>query len=180
MKKSLIILTTLFAMTGSAFAMMESENRTVKVLKKQLFTNKKEAAAINAEMRLIQSDMDDMLLYISIGDWAKLSKTAKKLEENYILRSKGARTKIYTGELPKEFLAIDKAFHQSAQFLRVGANIKDSATVNNNYLRMVNTCVKCHANYAPIRFDMFKDYRPPAEVPKEHYIPPKGVGKPWR
>lgn len=180
MKISIVILSAII-MTACSYAMMENDEvRTVKVLKKQLFTNKKEAAAINAEMRIIQSKMDDMLLYISIGDWKKLSQTAKNLEENYILRSKSARKSIYTGKLPKEFLAIDKAFHQSAQFLRVGANIKDSATVNSNYLRMVNTCVRCHANYAPIRFDMFKDYRPPTEVPKEHYIPPKNVGKPWR
>lgn len=171
------ILTFSLVLSSILFA---DSTRTKRVLKKQLFTDKKEAAAINVQMRIIQSKMDDMLLYISIGDWKKLSKTAQELEENYILRTKNARKAIYTGELPNEFLAIDKAFHQSARYLRVGANIKDSATVNNNYLRMVNTCVRCHANYAPIRFDMFKDYRPPTPVKKEHYQPPKNQGKAWR
>ena len=173
-----ILSIVLFLISGSLFA--DSPTRTKKVLKKQLFTDKKEAAAINAEMRIIQSKMDDMLLHISVGDWKKLAATAKELEGNFILRTKGARKSIYTGELPKEFIAIDTAFHQSAQYLRVGANIKDSATVNNNYLRLVNTCVRCHANYAPIRFDMFKDYRPPEHIPKKRYYPPKNPGKPWR
>ena len=170
MKKSLALL-SLFVLSVTTYAMMDGEVRTKKILKKQLFTDKKEATLINEEMRVIQSKMDDMLLYISFGDWKKLSATAKELEGNFILRGKNARKTMYTGKLPKEFVEIDKAFHQSAQFLRVGANIKDSATVNNNYLRMVNTCVKCHANYAPIRFDMFKDYQPPETIPAKRYKP---------
>lgn len=149
----------------------EEAVRTKRILKKQLFTNKKEASAINEQMRIIQAKMDDILLNISIGDWKKISSSAKELESNFILKSKNARKEIYTGVLPDEFVALDKAFHQSAQFIRVGANIKDSSTVNSNFFRMMNTCVKCHANYAPIRFDMFKDYSPPVEVPKERYRP---------
>lgn len=109
-----------------------------------------------AEMNFIKTGMDEILYYMASGNDAKVVEIAGQLRDSFIFtRSLKPRNVEELKKLPKEFMLVDRELHGGAADLANAAEFNDKEAMRENYFKMVNSCVKCHATFATHRFSHF-------------------------
>jgi cytochrome c556 len=117
------------------------------------------------EMRLIQKGMLAINKAAVRGDWKEIEKTAMQIKNSYILKQKltAAQKKELGHKLPADFKEKDQKLHEYAGMLAHVAEEKKLELVSFYTYKMTESCMACHAKYAPQRFTGFKSLKP-----KEH------------
>lgn len=165
MKRLFIVLLALISLSG-----IHSEE-----LDRKLNIPEKIRKELNEDMQVIQSLMNQILDSMSRAQWQTIYENAKNLETDFILKQKMSKKdkELLMKSLPKGYIKSDKQFHYWASVLAAGAKKKNGAMITKGYAGLVNTCITCHAEYAPYLFKDFKDYTPPKqEDPKAIYKHP--------
>jgi len=108
---------------------------------------------LRQEMLLLEQGMANLAKHLPKGEWESVAQISAQMRNSYILKKKlTADHKKELGKLPAEFLALDQAFHQTAEKLEHAAHERD-AELSVFYLsRMMDRCIGCHAQYAGPRF----------------------------
>lgn len=129
------------------------------------------SAAIKEElafqMMTLQAQMQSTVEMVSKGQWTKL-----KSQGNYVSKLVLAPIKHKT-KLPEKFLKYAAELQNAGEGLANAASKNNGGAVLSTYNRILSTCMKCHAGYAPNYFDQTKEYIPPKEYPQK-------VNKPTR
>lgn len=122
---------------------------------------------LNGQMLALQSNMEKIIDLISRGQWSELEKLGETMsQENFSPKDLPLK------EFPPEFIKYAQEFIESSRHLGVAAKKQHGTLVLSNYHRLLSTCMKCHADFAPNLFDKKKEYLPPEELPKRYYKPP--------
>lgn len=109
-----------------------------------------------AEMNFIKTGMDEILYNMISGNDAKVVEIAGDIRDSFIFtRSLKPHNVEELMTLPKEFFLVDKELHGGASDLANAAEFNDKEAMRENYFKMVNSCVKCHATFATHRFSNF-------------------------
>ena len=109
-----------------------------------------------AEMNFIKIGMDEILYNMISGNDEKVVEIAGEIRDSFIFtRSLKPHNVKELMTLPKEFFLVDKELHGGAADLANAAEFNDKEAMRENYFKMVNSCVKCHATYATHRFSHF-------------------------
>ena len=120
---------------------------------------------LRAEMREISGDVQGMVLSLATADWESVQKTSAKLRASYVMEKD--LTPDQAGELenalPEQFKQLDAEFHQRAERLGAAAAAHDPELAVFHYSRLVESCVRCHSEFASKRFPGFT-----SPVPQSH------------
>ncbi len=109
-----------------------------------------------AEMNFIKTGMDEILYNMISGNDEKVVEIAGEIRDSFIFtRSLKPHNVKELMTLPKEFFVVDKELHGGAADLANAAEFNDKEAMQEQYFRMVNSCVKCHATFATHRFSHF-------------------------
>jgi hypothetical protein len=123
-------------------------------------------AALSQEMVALQNGMIGIVPAFVAGDWALVSKTARKMEESHILRqvlSAEQREQLHR-LLPARFLEMDAQFHALAGMLAHAADNRKPELAAFYYSRMLEACTACHTRYATGKFPALA----PTDTPGPH------------
>jgi len=123
---------------------------------------------LRSQMFEIQVRMERLLDSISRGQWEKIKLEAHEMQNNYMFKGKltnGPDAKT----APKDFVKMESDFHQAAADLLKSADKRNANLMLNNYNRLVGTCLRCHAAYAPYMFESKDKYTPPEDLPQKYY-----------
>ena len=95
--------------------------------------------------------------YIS-GDFATVAEIASQIKNSYILKQSMTDDQKHelTTKLPESFLLMDQKFHEYAGILEHFAEEEHTELVGFYYLRLTESCVSCHSQYARNRFPGFE------------------------
>jgi len=119
---------------------------------------------LRAEMRELTGGVQDVVLSLATADWKEIQEASEKMRASYIMEKK--LTPAQAGELeralPERFKQLDAEFHQRAQRLGEAAAAHDAELVVFHYSRLVESCVRCHSEFARQRFTGFASPVPPA------------------
>lgn len=129
---------------------------------------------LSEDMHVIQSNMNTLLDSMSRAQWNKMYESATELKNNFIMKQKLSikEQKLLRNTVPKGYIEEDKKFHYWAGVIATGAKRKSGEIVSKGYAGLVNTCMTCHAKYAPYMFENFKEYTPPKTEEKKIYKHP--------
>lgn len=116
-------------------------------------------ALLSEEMRHLESGMHRVFTYIIQGEYEEIAKTATDIQNSFILNKSltGAQRAELQAKIPKAFIELDRTFHATAGKLAEVAEFEDRKGVEENFARMTELCVKCHARYATHRFKLFSE-----------------------
>jgi hypothetical protein len=109
---------------------------------------------LNKEMSLIDQGMGVLATAISQGEWETVEGTARTIRDSFILRqelSKEEAEELHA-KLPEGFLLMDRKFHETSGRLAHVAQARAADLAVFYYSRLLESCVSCHATYAPNRF----------------------------
>lgn len=112
---------------------------------------------LSQEMVSVESAMKTIYSNLIAGEYEKVSETATKIHDSFILKQKLTKSqgKELKTKLPSEFVAMDRAFHKQASMLADAADNKNSELVNFYVYKMTESCTSCHSAYAKHRFSSF-------------------------
>lgn len=112
---------------------------------------------LRAEMREISNGIQGIALSIAAADWRTIQETSAKISASYIMKQ--SLTPAQAGELkhalPDRFKRLDADFHQRAERLGAAAAAQDAELTVFHYAHLVESCTRCHAQYASERFPGF-------------------------
>jgi len=109
-----------------------------------------------AEMNFIKLGMDEILYNMISGNDEKVVEIAGEIRDSFIFtRSLKPHNVKELQTLPKEFFTVDKELHGGAAALANAAEFNDKEAMQENYFKMVNSCVKCHTTFATHKFSHF-------------------------
>ena len=103
--------------------------------------------------------MHSIFSSIVSGDYENIAQKAEKIQNSFILKQKltpSQRIELQT-KLPKAFIQLDQSFHSDAGELVNAAEFSDKESVDKYFLKIMQTCVKCHSTYASSRFSNFEE-----------------------
>ena len=120
---------------------------------------------LDKEMWQIDDGMGTLATGISLGDWKTVAETAGKIRDSFILEQQltAEDAEELQEKLPAQFLRLDGRFHQTSGKLVHAAHNRDAELVAFYYYRLLDSCVHCHAAFAPRRFPGLV-----ASAPQEH------------
>ena len=112
---------------------------------------------LTQEMQQIQKGMMSLVPAIASGEWEAVAKTAKQLENSYIMKQKLTQEQMHSlhQSLPRAFIHLDRNFHRLAGMLAHVAEEKKPELVNFYFYKLTEACVQCHSHYAQQRFPAF-------------------------
>ena len=143
--KTIVLITVLF--TSVLMAQPNTIVTTISDEPRDLF---------KAEMNFIKIGMDEILYNMISGNDEKVVEIAGEIRDSFIFtRSLKPHNVKELMTLPKEFFLVDQDLHRGAADLANAAEFNDKEEMRENYFRMVNSCVKCHATFATHRFSHF-------------------------
>lgn len=113
---------------------------------------------LRAEMREIAGGIQGIAGALATGDWKTIETTSAKIRASYIMEKQltPAQAQALERALPEPFKQLDAEFHQRAEKLGQAAAAHDAELATFHYSRLVESCVRCHATYAPKRFPGFQ------------------------
>lgn len=123
---------------------------------------------LNQEMNEIESGMKKILSAMAAGNWDTISHIARKIKKSFILKQKITPKQMEElhSSLPKEFIAMDRDFHSTAEKLADAALEHDGELVNFYFSKLNGKCTNCHSQYASERFPNFRSVQQGKE--KQH------------
>jgi len=109
---------------------------------------------LDKEMWQIDDGMGTLATGISLGDWKTVAETASKIRDSFILEQQLTveDAEELNQKLPAPFLKLDGRFHETSGKLAHAAHNRDAELASFYYYRMLDSCVHCHAAFAPKRF----------------------------
>lgn len=113
---------------------------------------------LSKEMREIDKSMQTIFHSIISGDYENITKEAIGIQKSFILKknlTKKQKDELHTN-VSKEFLTLDRSFHETAGDLANAAEFGDKELVNKYFFDMTSSCVKCHSSFATHRFSGFE------------------------
>lgn len=111
-------------------------------------------AALVAEMQHLDGGLQRAVSALARADWPALERTAREIRGSFILEQRLApeqRAELHRA-LPAPFLALDRRFHAQAERLADAAAAGDPELAAFRVHQLVESCLGCHAQYAPTRF----------------------------
>lgn len=123
-------------------------------------------AALLEEMTAIDKGMAGLVHEISHANWDNIEKTAKMIEQSYIIKKKLSKAQLEQlhHKLPVGFQRMDEKFHKLAGMLAHSAKDRNIDLTSFYFYRLIESCVKCHSRYARERFPGFSG----AEKQEDH------------
>lgn len=112
---------------------------------------------VRAEMREIAMGIQGVPLALATADWKAIQKTSTQIRASYILEKNltPAQSLELEEALPESFKRLDAEFHQRAEKLGSAAAARNSEQVAFQFSRMLESCARCHSEFAPDRFPGF-------------------------
>ena len=160
MKKLMIAVVLIFPFSSPSYAKEKSKI----ALKLEL------SAAVQTElseqMKGLQEITQNTVEMISKGQWAKLKDQGNYLSKLVLSPIKN------TSKLPAGFKKYANELQNAGLEMAMAASKANGGPILANYYRVLSTCMKCHADYAPNYFDQNKSYIPPEEFPKKFWKSP--------
>lgn len=116
-------------------------------------------ALLSQEMISVEGAMKTLYSDLIAGEYDKVSKTATKIHDSFILKQKLTKSQKQELEskLPPEFIAMDRAFHKQASMLAHAADNKNMELSNFYVYKMTESCTSCHSTYAKNKFPSFAE-----------------------
>lgn len=117
---------------------------------------------LRAEMREITDGVQSVPLSLATADWESIRQTSSKISASYIMQKKltPAQAAELERMLPERFKRLDAEFHQRAESLGAAAAAHDSELVAFQYSRLIESCARCHSEFASKRFPGFDSRAP--------------------
>jgi hypothetical protein len=122
---------------------------------------------LRAEMREIAAGVQVVAAALAAANWAAIHETGAAIRASYIMEKSLTPEQAAELEraLPAEFKRLDAEFHERALRLAMTAETHDAEIVSFHYARLLETCARCHAQFAQARFPGFV---PPAAQEHRH------------
>lgn len=116
-------------------------------------------ALLSEEMLHIEAGMKEIFSHMIRGEYEPVAQIATDIQESFIFKKKLTDTqrKELKANLPKEFIALDQAFHESAGKMAEAAEFSEKKEVTTSFYDMSQKCVACHSRFATHRFTAFKE-----------------------
>ena len=152
MKKILKIVTMASMITLlSTSIYAEEQKKGVEALSPNLRT------LLNQEMISVEGAMKSIFTDLIAGNYEKVSENATKIHNSFILKQKLTKEqgKELRAKLSPEFVEMDGAFHKQASMLSHAADMKNSELAHFYVYKMIESCTKCHSNFAQHKFPAF-------------------------
>jgi hypothetical protein len=112
---------------------------------------------LRAEMREIAGGVQVISVSLATGSWDAVHDAAASIRASYIMEK--SLTPEQTAELgrslPGRFKELDAEFHARAEKLAQAAAARDAELAGFHYARLLETCTRCHAEFAAARFPGF-------------------------
>ncbi len=121
---------------------------------------------LRGHMIAFQASMQNIVDLTSRGRWKELEGEGKAIAQVELMPAKVLASQ------PGKFHAYLEELKGSAAELAKASAQGHGGGVLANYNRMLSTCMKCHADYAPNYFERHKDYSPPQDLPPKYYQSP--------
>jgi len=151
-KLSIIVISLLI----SACSHFKAEHKAVKpVMHAQTVKLDKEIhQLLLQEMQAIEKGMTGLIPAVARGEWDKVAGIGKNIQQSYLLKQKLTVEQRHSlhKSLPKRFIQLDQAFHESAGMLAHAAEMRKPDIVNFYVYKLSNACVECHSEFATERF----------------------------
>jgi hypothetical protein len=109
---------------------------------------------LRQEMREISGAVQGISLALATGDYKVIEDTAAKIRTSYIMGKELTASQAHELEraLPERFKQLDSEFHHRAGALELAAGANDFEVAAFHYSRLLETCARCHSEYATSRF----------------------------
>jgi hypothetical protein len=108
-------------------------------------------AILRDEMHALQRAMPELHAAVTAGDLATVARLGDQIAATFILKQKlthEQHRELHHG-VPKEFLHMDRRFHDEGRWLADAARQADAAHVADHYRSLSAACTACHARFAP-------------------------------
>ena len=122
---------------------------------------------LRQEMREISGAVQRIPLALAAGDWKVIEDTSAAIRASYILEKAltPSQARELEHSLPERFKHLDAEFHHRAGELELAARAHDYEVAAFHYSRLLETCARCHSEYAGSRFP---GLAPPAREEHQH------------
>ena len=122
---------------------------------------------LKQEMREIAGAVQGISLALAVGDWRAIEDTSARIRASYIMEKELSPSQAQELEhaLPERFKQLDAEFHHRAEALGLSARAHDYEVAAFHFSRLLETCVRCHSEYAGSRFP---GLAPPAQEEHKH------------
>ena len=122
---------------------------------------------LRQEMREISGAVQRIPLALASGDWKVIEDTSAAIRASYILEKAltPSQARELEHALPERFKRLDSEFHHRARALELAAGARDFEVAAFQYSRLLESCVRCHSEYAGSRFP---GLAPPAQAEHKH------------
>lgn len=116
-------------------------------------------ALLSEEMIHIEKGMKEIFAAMIRGEYESVAKIASDIQESFIFKKKltQVQREELKANLPTEFIAIDRSFHETAGKMAEAAEFSDKKEVLSAYYEMSQKCVACHSQFATHRFSAFEE-----------------------
>lgn len=110
--------------------------------------------ALIKEMVKLETDMQELLSYLAKGQSKQAEETAMSIYQSFIMKQELSKKQLekLPKLLPKDFVQLDRNFHNNAKQLAEAAGQNNFESAMNVYNQMTSACVTCHKNFAAKRF----------------------------
>ena len=111
-------------------------------------------ALLSKEMQSLENGMQSITPAYVSGNWSEIEQIADKMESSYILKQSltDEQEKELHTSLSSAFLKLDQQFHYLSKMLKHVAKNKKPELVGFYFLKLSETCLSCHVQYATHRF----------------------------
>ena len=115
-------------------------------------------ALLAEEMGHIEAGMKEVFSHMVKGEYDEVAKIAGDIQESFIFKKKlnDAQRAELKANLSKEFIALDRSFHETAGKMAEAAEFSDKEGIVSAYYEMSKKCVACHSQFATHRFTAFE------------------------
>ncbi len=116
-------------------------------------------ALLTEEMMHVEEGMKEIFSHMVRGEYESVVKIATDIQESYIFKKRltDIQRKELKSNLPKEFIALDRSFHESAGKMAEAAEFSEKKEVAAAFYEMSQKCVACHSQFATHRFTTFEE-----------------------
>jgi len=111
-------------------------------------------ALLSQEMRHIEKGMHQIFSFMIRGNYEAIVPVASDIRDSFIFKKKLTKEQILELQkhLPKEFVDLDRSFHELSAELSNAAEFEEKDKVASTFGAMSKKCVTCHSTYATHRF----------------------------
>ena len=109
---------------------------------------------LRQEMASVLLASQDILGALAIGDHAIVAEQAQQIHDSFILQQSLTEQdkQDLMAAVPPEFVALDRAFHETSAELAAAARAENVADELSTFAQMTEACIACHGRFAPDRF----------------------------